>query len=365
MRVSQEPEAAVDPAKKNPDIDSISFLKLYEGKRVKHELIYGVVKSRNTGLFHHDYANFKTYRKRKNQPWKLDQAASFTLSEDRERSLSEALHFLQQMRQAAQPGTAIAPAKAPDKLSASESTVVESTHSDLTDSLQLWQAIAALSPAEQMELSLTVFEGLKQTMPLAECVSLLQATVQAEHLQDAQELFQVAQWRAALKALKQLIQSQASTTVLAEFIQRQSWLLGSNGLAYRSEKLLVQEAASNLQLLHFDDPYGEMIVGLGPLDLSLFETAGQEPVPAPALFQLISDYQLALLKQPLPSQNQPVKRYLLIVGSGLEPAAEASLLRYQALIQPISLITYSEFYLRAGQLLKNLQTRVKSRQSAV
>lgn len=358
--MSQETEQ-IGPAPKNPDIDSISVLKLYEGKRVKHELIYGVVKSRNTGLFHHDYANFKTYRKRKDQPWKLDPAASFTLSEDREGSLSEALSFLAQVRQAAQPASELTELNEANR--STPTPLSESSHSDLSDSLQLWQAIAALSPVQQMELSSHVFEGLKQTMPLAECVSLLQSTVPADQLHDAQELFQVAQWRAVLKTLKQLIKEHVSISEIAEFIKRESWLLGSNGLAFASALSSRHLQNTQLQLLHFNDPYGDLLLGLGPLDLNLIETEPeQQGLPSQDLLQLIADYQRAILVQRDKPVTEAPRRYLLIVGSNPDPLSRSALLRYQVLLPAISILTYADFYLRAGQLLKNLQARVKSRQ---
>ena len=77
----------------NPDIDRLTHLPLYEGQRVKHELVYGVVKDRNTGEFHHDYASFRTLRKTKASPWKPDPRASFTLSDDKAGLLAAAVCF--------------------------------------------------------------------------------------------------------------------------------------------------------------------------------------------------------------------------------------------------------------------------------
>lgn len=71
---------------------------LYEGQRVKREVSYTQIKDRNTGAFHHDAVTFKTWRKSKTQPWKLDPAASVTLAENNQGELSKALEWIQQHR---------------------------------------------------------------------------------------------------------------------------------------------------------------------------------------------------------------------------------------------------------------------------
>ncbi len=359
--MSQMTEPTNHQAKSNPDIDSVTSLKLYEGKRVKHELIYGVVKSRNTGLFHHDYANFKTYRKRKNQPWKLDPAASFTLSEDREGALTEALLFLKKVREQTQ-------AKTESSQSLKTETEVkdmpaQASLSGEVDSLQLWQSIAGLNPAQQMELSLHVFEGLKQTMPLAECVSLLQSSVQADHLQDAQELFQVAQWRSALSDLKQLLKTQAATGVLAEFVKQQAWVLGRNALELSKHKSNDPQQTS-LQVLQFLDPYGDLTLGLAPQDISLFESASDHQLlPSKAFRQVITDFQQHLISLAAEPDPMTRPRILLIIGSTLDPASIKALSRFNQLFSEIEIMAYQDLVVRAAKLLKNLQARVKSRQT--
>lgn len=95
---SETPHFHVHKSRHNPDIEGVSSMALYEGKRVKRDISYTVIRDRNTGAFHHDSVSLKTFRKRKDKPWKLDESSSITLSEDKDGELTKVIEFLQTCR---------------------------------------------------------------------------------------------------------------------------------------------------------------------------------------------------------------------------------------------------------------------------
>lgn len=191
-------EARVHKAQINPDIDSISSLSLYEGQRVRHELVYGVVKDRKTGAFHHDYASFRTLRKTKATPWKADQKASFTLSDDKNGEFGRALEFLLARR-----GQPMLPDPGPAET----------------------QAPVGIPAADDADL-LAVLARFRAQGGLRATLAALEQGA-AEELEAGALLLRIAACRQALRGFHRLLrQPQTPDSDFVALLSRQLWMLG-------------------------------------------------------------------------------------------------------------------------------------------
>lgn len=332
----------------NPDIDRIVTQTLYEGLRVKHELLYGVVKDRNTGKAHHDYVSFKTLRKTKASPWKLDPKASFTLSEDKNQELSRALSFLNETR---------------------ASTAINS-HSDWSHK-DLVQALNQLDHADRLEIIIRLLHDLKQSPDSKQIMSLMEH-LEANDLRLGQGLFQIAAWRQSLREFHHLLKQVASATTLKVFFEQHLWLLGlptcplvnltelfqNLATPIQGEFILLEPSKNEFILLGFGDC-------LSDTNLLDFDPVYQCWFPCSELTILQGQLNMCLgqlnplLKKQAQLSDIQIQSHLFIGQSATDQLANQALQDYQQHLKELKIRTYSQVNQQALQLLSYLQQRHK------
>ncbi len=329
-------------AQHNPDIDSISSIRLYEGTRVRQELVYGVVKDRKTGRFHHDYATFKTYRKSKQQPWKPDPKASFTLSEDKAQALTQALAFLATRRPA--PENLLSPDAKAD------------AHHDLIDQIN------QLDSEERLEIILRLLRDVLADPEPRQIMSMFEA-IDAEQLASGARLFQIASWRKSLRGFHRLMRDPVSEAQqFSRFFAEYPWLIG-----HADSEPLGWEAVPEVLVYRGSDNWLELILTRTPLtEHGLFhgdERQGWHPVHE--LSQALGQAQI-LLEQLNPDDLNPrpdwtlqgVKARILIGHSRQDLLQEKALQRYNRHLHRIEVQTFDQLDKLALSRLSQLQVRL-------
>lgn len=348
--MSDQEQAHYHKAQINPDIDSISSLNLYEGQRVKHELIYGVVKDRKTGQFHHDYVTFKTLRKTKATPWKPDPKASFTLSEDKTQELSRALEFLQHKRGLLQPA----------KPQSSETKAGASEHHQLIGLLE------QLDQQDRLELVLRLIRDLKASDAKA-LIALLEQQEQAE-LEAAERLFLIGNWRKSLREYHRLLKSEASARSLRQFLAGQLWILGAEQAQLLTLSDLWPEAAEvRFELLLLKkSPHQLELIACGALQtdsrLLDFDPEYASWYPCVELSILLGQvqYLLAQLRQQQP--EQAIRCRILMGFSQAEPEVLKALKGFNQSLSRIEILSYDQLDTQAIRALSSLQQYDKEHQ---
>lgn len=331
-------------AQNNPDIDSISSLRLYEGTRVRQELIYGVVKDRKTGKFHHDYATFKTYRKSKTQPWKPDPKASFTLSEDKAQALTQALAFLGSHRPGAAPIAA-----------------VSNESGDSLGHQELLQAISHLDAEDRLEILLRLIRDLLADAEPRQIMGLFEQ-IDSVQLSSAERLFQIASWRKAMRELHRLLRDPVSVPEqFCRHISEHPWLIGHDA----SEPLSLPDVPDGL-LFRCPDNWLELVLIRTPLtEHGLFHGDDQHGWhPIHELSQTLGRAQLLLERlepEALLSQHawslQGRRARILIGHSRQDPHQERALQRYNRHLQQLEVQTFDQIDRLAKGALSQLQVR--------
>ncbi|MEZ0369874.1 MAG: hypothetical protein ACAI44_12380 [Candidatus Sericytochromatia bacterium] len=332
-------EARVHKAQVNPDIDSISSLNLYEGTRVRHELIYGVVKDRKTGLFHHDYATFKTLRKTKATPWKADPKASFTLSEDKQQEVSKALDFL----------------------AAARGRPLEIAAGGL-DHGRLIAALDGLDAEDRLEIILRLIRDLRTFEEPRQLMALIEQ-VDAEQLAAATRLFQIAGRRKALREFHRLLKTPDSEPGrFRDQFASHPWLLGSEACEPLSLEGI--DSADDLLLQRTSDNWLELTLVRTPLpEPRLFH--GEAPsgwFPIPELVMALSRVQLLLEKldpETLLLEDEWTlqgRRARIVIGHlHGDPVQEMALQRLNRHLKQIEILSYDQVDRNAIKALARLQ----------
>lgn len=316
----------------NPDIDRLTHLPLYEGQRVKHELVYGVVKDRNTGEFHHDYASFRTLRKTKASPWKPDPRASFTLSDDKAGELTAALNFLASSRAAGGQSPLVAP-------------------------------VAELEPADKLDLVLQLLRQLREDLEPRQLMALLEAIDDGE-LAATERLFEIAVWRRSLREFHRLLKDPESTPgeYCAHFLSY-PWLIGDEA----SEVLTPPAFDEDVLLLRTADNWLELVLLRTPLaDAHLFHGDAESWFPVPELQMALARTQ-ALLERLHPEELlitedwtlQGLRARILIGHLHGDPVQEQALQRFNRHSRRIEVLSFDMVDRAAIRALKRLQAAGK------
>ncbi|PIQ25358.1 hypothetical protein COW36_19485 [bacterium (Candidatus Blackallbacteria) CG17_big_fil_post_rev_8_21_14_2_50_48_46] len=336
------------PSTTNPDIDSIQSLNLYTGTRVRHDLLYGVVKDRKTGALHHDYVTLKTSRKTKTQPWKPDPKASFTLSEDKAHELSQALTFILKARAEKQIATPDLPVSEPLNSAESASAVPEF----LTQTQDL----------------MACFQAQRNLKSLPELAMALEQETAAD-LNSLRILLQIASARKALRGLHQrLKQPETRASEFLEFLQQQSWLLGHENSQIEDLPEWIRETQAHLLL--FRRPTGEQELWLiktpfhGEV-LFEFDEPHQATYPSDVLLLLLGQVQSLLEKLSFEqtdasetSKNRIQAK--ILVGMTQDQAVQTqALVRLNRHLNQLEILSFDQLESSARERLQNLQALLK------
>ncbi|MGV3526385.1 MAG: hypothetical protein ACO1RX_19350 [Candidatus Sericytochromatia bacterium] len=311
---SESPKMRHHKSQHNPDIDHVSSITLYEGQRVRHDLVYGVVNDRNTGAFHHDYATFKTFRKTKTQPWKLDAAASFTLSEDKTQALSQALQFLDVCRGKQAPAAD------------GEYLLLNAEH---PDERLLLEGVRQLSASEQVDVLLRTLSPASAS----ELPALMGALEQSDaaQLDQASRLLRIAAWRRALRTFRRLLKDpQTTAQQFALHLQSQPWMLGE--VLPEDQRLLEVKT---------------------PLDHPLFsdDEAHASWTPCLELMQALGQVQMHLA-----GYDNPRQRACLVIGHTQgDPGQEQALQLFNSHLSRIEVLSFDQIDQQAYARLLRLQ----------
>lgn len=350
-----EPQAESPAHHGNPDIDRIVHLNLYEGQRVKHELLYGVVKDRKSGAFHHDYATFRTLRKTKATPWKADAKASFTLSEDKVQELSKALDFLAECRGQSLQKAAARQVQAPPDTG-------QGDHGRLIDMLD------GLDPQDQLEIVFRLLRDLRARYEPRQLMALLEQADDAE-LASTSRLFEIAVWRRSLREFHRLMKDPETTPgeYCAHFMTW-SWLLGAEASETLDPTVPGLEDTSDLLLLRSPDNWLEIVLIRTPLaDPRLFHGDGDNCwFPVPELSMALSRGQ-ALMEKLTPESlmleeewTLQGRRARIIIGHlHGDPVQEQALQRFNRYSRDIEVLSYDQVDRSAIRALKRLQAAGK------
>ena len=336
-------------SQRNPDIDSISSTVLYEGKRVRHELLYGVVNDRKTREFHHDYVSFKTLRKTKIQPWKLDPKSSFTLSEDKDGELSKALAFLQACR------------------SRRGHFVIEGDFSLAQEqAAELGEQLSHLNVDAKLDLLLQLFAELIDTEPrrLVTALEHLSAT----ELETSTRVYRVAACRKALKEFRRLLKDpDANPKAFKDLLAAHPWFWGEDAADYLALDRILPELARLGMLRQGLDESLEFLVIHSPLQsehaLFSFDPAHQSWFPGPDLNRLLGQTQTWLdqldtaYAELLPA-GQNVRARLLIGHTHGETGVEHAILNLNRHLKRIQIQSFDQLDQQAFRILSGLQNNL-------
>lgn len=327
-------------AQHNPDVEGISSMTLYEGPRVKKDMAYTIIKDRNTGEFHHDCVTFKTYRKTKNNPPQLDTKSSFTLSDDKNQELSQALAFLQACRQ--------------------QHDLEDGRHSLSAQPSDLRGQIKNLEPDQQIQLLLDILQELQTQHPPQELLPSLQARDLAQ-LANTALLFQIALSRQVLGQFANLLKNPMATQ--AEFQQlltSQPWLLGCENAEKLDIRYYLPEFTTEFELYRSATGQIEIFEIQTPLAATqpLFDyDAGADLFfPCLALNQALGQVQKYLsLLAPL-----DVKAKIILGHSHQDPQQMEALRIFNSHLKGIEVACFDQLLNGAKQVLAQKQSQLKA-----
>lgn len=225
-------------AQHNPDVQGISSMTLYEGPRVKKDIAYTVIKDRNTGEFHHDCVTFKTYRKSKNSPPHFDAKSSFTLSDDKNQELTQALAFIQACR--------------------SQHEFSDGRHQLHPTSGEIREQIKDLNTDQQVQILLETLYQLQAQHNPQELLPPLQS-LDLSQLENTALLFQIAHCRQVLGQLAHLLKSpKPSQSDLHSLLSAQPWLLGCENAEKLDTRYYLPEMEPCFEL--YRSPTGQIVI---------------------------------------------------------------------------------------------------------
>lgn len=342
MSLPEEPAATsfyYHKAQHNPDIQGISSMTLYEGPRVKKDIAYTVIKDRNTGEFHHDSITFKTYRKSKNAPPHFDAKSSFTLSDDKNQELSQALAFIQACR--------------------SQHEFSDGRHRLHPTSGEMREQIKDLNADQQMQILLETLHQLQLQHHPQELLPPLQS-LDLLPLQNISLLFHIALCRQVLGQLAHLLKMpDPDPKDLHGLLTQQPWLLGCEYAEKIDVRYYLPEIEPHFEL--YRSPNGQMHIFeiLTPLapDHNLMVYAPEEDLfyPCPELNRALGRVQkyLALLA-PL-----EVQAHIVIGHSHHDPQQMEALRILNTQFKQIVVTPFDQLLASAKQVLVQKQNRLK------
>ncbi len=326
-------------AQHNPDVQGISSMTLYEGPRVKKDIAYTVIKDRNTGEFHHDCVTFKTYRKSKNAPPHFDAKSSFTLSDDKNQELTQALTFIQACR--------------------GQHEFADGRHQLHPTSVEIREQIKDLNTDQQVQILLETLYQLQAQHNPQELLPPLQS-LELSQLENTALLFHIALCRQVLGQLAHLLKSPPpSQSDLQQLLTTQPWLLGCDFAEKLDTRYYLPEVEPCFEL--YRSPTGQMLIfeihtPLEP-EQNLMEYHADADLfyPCPALNLALGQVQKYLsLLAPLEVQAQ------IIIGHSHQDPQQIEALRiFNSHLKNIVVMPFDQLLNTAKQVLVQKQNLIK------